>query len=165
MAAVKLPPGWLPDNEVAELQRLAQGATVLELGAWKGRSTVALSRVARYVVSVDRHQGVEGYKATGVDSLPSYLDSVRGLPNVAIVVADFADFVPFLDQSFDLVFVDGDHDRDSVARDAMLADIVVVNEGVVAFHDYDMKSVRDGIAEVFDGPPDGVVGSLAWFRQ
>jgi len=164
VAAVKLPDGWLPDNEARELQRLARGKVVLELGAWKGRSTVALAEVASYVVSVDRHQGVEGYKVTGVDSLPDYLDSVRGLPNVAIVIADFERFVPLLGWDFDLVFVDGDHDTQAVARDTQTALEHVRTEGKLVFHDWDMNSVREGAGSVLGlRSPEGIVGSLASF--
>jgi SAM-dependent methyltransferase len=162
VAAVKLPDGWLPDNEARELQRLATGKTVLELGAWKGRSTVALSQVAKYVVSVDRHQGIK--EAGGEDSLPDYLASVRGLENVAIVVADFARFVPLLGWDFDLVFVDGDHDKLAVARDTQTALEHVRTEGKLVFHDWDFNSVREGAGSVLGlRSPEGIVGSLASF--
>jgi SAM-dependent methyltransferase len=162
---MRLPDGWLPDNEVRELQRLAKGKTVLELGAWKGRSTVALGLVATYVVSVDRHEGVEGYGATGVDSLPDYLDAVRGLANVAIVVADFNAFCPLLCDYFDLVFIDGDHDHDSVARDTQTALEHVRGDGMLVFHDWDMSDVRAGAISVLGlRSPERLVGSLASFE-
>ena len=41
-----------------------------------------------------------------------------------MVVADFVDFVPLLKERFDLVFIDGDHDYDSVLRDIALALLV-----------------------------------------
>jgi SAM-dependent methyltransferase len=162
VAVVTYPPGWLPDNELRELQRLANGKTVLELGAWKGRSTVALSEVASYVVSVDRHQGIE--EAGGEDSLPDYLTSVRQLDNVAVVVADFELFVPLLGCDFDLVFVDGDHDTHAVARDTQTALEHVRSTGMLAFHDWDFDSVQEGIRSVLgDRQPIHVVGSLAAF--
>jgi SAM-dependent methyltransferase len=164
---MRLPDGWLPDNEVRELQRLAKGKAVLELGAWKGRSTVALGLVAKYVVSVDRHEGVEGYGVTGMDSLPDYLDAVRGLANVAIVVADFDAFCPFLCDYFDLVFVDGDHDTDAVARDTQTAleHVARGRDGTLVFHDWDMDSVREGVASALGSrSPARVVGSLASFE-
>lgn len=158
--AAILPPGWLSPADVAELTRLAAGRTVLELGAWKGRSTVALARVARYVVSVDRHRGIEGHDA---DSLPEYLENVRGLPNVAIVVADWLDLNRFLGR-FDVVFVDGDHDRASVARDAQLA--LERDPDVIAFHDWDAEDVREGAADVLGAAgPSGLSGSVASFAR
>jgi SAM-dependent methyltransferase len=156
---MQLPDGWLPDNEVRELQRLAKGKTVLELGAWKGRSTVALAEVAKYVVSVDRHQGIPGHGL----SLQEYLRVARDLPNVAIVIADFSSFCPLLCDYFDLVFIDGDHDADSVARDTHTALEHSTLSGDLAFHDWDMDSVREGVGRVLQRSPDRLVGSLASF--
>lgn len=156
-----LPNGWLPDEEAEQLQRLADGCVVLELGAWKGRSTVAMSRTAAYVVSVDRHQGIKG--VDGGDSLAEYLHVIRSLPNVAMVVASFSDFVPLLGRVFDLVFIDGDHDADSVQRDIRLAHAHVRDGGTLAFHDWDFASVRRGAAREKLRRPTGLVGSLAWF--
>src|SRR4029077_11328726 len=55
--ALTLPEGWLTSAEAAALAEIAAGKTVLEIGAWLGRSTVALARSARLVVSVDHHHG------------------------------------------------------------------------------------------------------------
>lgn len=157
---MQLPDGWLPDDEVRELQRLAKGKTVLELGAWKGRSTVALSEVAKYVVSVDRHRGIPGHGL----SLQEYLRAVRDLPNVAIVIAEFNRFCPLLCDYFDLVFIDGDHDDESVARDTVTALEHVTLEGRIAFHDWDFASVRAGAGSILGKrSPESVVGSLSSF--
>jgi len=163
-----LPDGWLSNQEATELQRLAAGKTVLELGAWKGRSTVVLAQVARYVVSVDRHQGLDvpaDHPQFGCDSLPDYLEAARGLENVAIVVADFQVFLPLLAVVFDIVFVDGNHDADSVERDALLAcQHAYFSTGIIVFHDHDLDSVQEGIGRVFHNrQPDSLVGSLAAF--
>ena len=45
-----LPQGWLLNEEADRLAEAARGRVVLELGAWKGRSTVLLTSVAEYVV-------------------------------------------------------------------------------------------------------------------
>ena len=156
-----LPDGWLTGADQRALQTLAFDKTVLELGAWKGRSTVVLSEAAKYVVSVDRHEGIE--QAGGEDSLPDYLGVARDLPNVAIVVASFADFVPLLAaRRFDLVFIDGDHDYANVQRDITLA--LMLDPPVIAFHDWDFAEVRDA-ATVILGEPNGVGGSVAHFKR
>ena len=159
---MNLPDGWLSPQEAKELQRLAKDKTVLELGAWKGRSTVVLAEVARYVVSVDRHQGIA--EVGGEDSLPDYLQSVRNLANVAIVVAQFDKIVPLLGSFFDMAFVDGDHDKQSVKFDVQLAMEHVHGRGIIALHDFDFESVRAGAAEIFGKrSPDSLVGSVASF--
>ena len=156
-----LPDGWLSPEEAKELQRLATGKTVLELGAWKGRSTVVLSEVAKYVVSVDRHQGIE--EVGGEDSLPDYLSAVRKLANVAIVVADFDSIVPLFREEFDLVYVDGNHDTASAVNDINLAIRAIKDDGVIALHDFDFESVQAAAKNVFGVVPDSLVGSVAAF--
>lgn len=159
-----LPDGWLDPNEADELRRLSVGMNVLELGAWKGRSTVVLAEGANYVVSVDRHKGTEGFGATGVDSLPDYLGHVRELENVAIVVAEFRQVMPFLGFHFDLVYVDGEHDWMSAMRDTQYAVEHCGEGGTIALHDWDMESVRRGVAHIFPTATPTVVGSVASFR-
>ena len=157
-----LPDGWLSPVEIKELQRLAKDKTVLELGAWKGRSTVVLSEVATYVVSVDRHQGIK--EREGVESLPDYLDNVLGLENVAIVIAQFDRIVPLFDSFFTLVFIDGSHDEQSVYQDAMMAMEHLDGYGTICFHDFDMDSVKKGVLRAMCRQPDSVVDSLASFE-
>lgn len=161
---MNLPQGWLTDEEAEELQRLARGQVVLELGAWKGRSTVVLAEVARYVVSVDIHTGIPGAYRAEEDSLDDYLRNVRGFSNVAIVIAMFEDIVPRLCKyAFNLVFIDGKHDTHSVVRDAQLA--ARISPSVTAFHDWDIKEVSEAIT-VFNGrEPDDLVGSLASYKE
>jgi predicted O-methyltransferase YrrM len=155
----ELPEGWLSRADIAELQRLGAGKTVLELGAYKGRSTAVLSEVAKYVVSVDRHQGVP---VGDDDSLADYLEAIRPLRNVAMVVANFQDFVPLLAEAFDLVFIDGQHEYAEVQRDIILT--LWVDPPVVAFHDYDFSDVKKAATEMF-GDPHAVHGSVASFRR
>lgn len=159
--AENLPRGWLSADEAAELQRIAAGKTVLELGAWKGRSTVVLAQVAGYVVSVDIHRGISIIPDSG-ESLTDYLANVRDLPNVAIVVAKFEQFVPLLREvAFDLVYIDGDHDRDSVSRDTRLA--IDLEAETIAFHDWGEPGVIAGASHLA-AEPTRVVGSLAVFE-
>lgn len=156
-----LPQGWLTPPEANELRYLSRGRTVLELGAWKGRSTVVLSEAAAYVVSVDTHRGIA--EVGGDDSLAEYLASVRDLPNVAIVVADWCDLSPLLGH-FDLVYVDGNHDLRSVERDTMIA--LERDPDWIAFHDWDFEEVRDGAAlSLGVSDPTRLTGSVASFHR
>ncbi len=106
-----LPTGWLSAREQHELERLAAGRRVLEIGVWKARSTVALARVARQVVAIDHFRGdaFAGHQ----DTLREAVDNVRwyGVADrVAIVVADFRDAFPaVVGDDFDLIFYDGCH--------------------------------------------------------
>lgn len=162
MPRTTLPDGWLSDVEADELRRLAAGKTVLELGAWKGRSTVVMAEVATYVVSVDRHQGIK--EREGEQSLPDYLDNVLGLDNVAVVIAPFHLVVPLFDSFFTLCFIDGSHDEKSVYDDAILAMEHVDGYGTIAFHDWDMDSVKKDVLRAMCRQPDSLVDSVASFE-
>lgn len=140
---MNVPPGWLSDLEADCLAQLARGKTVLELGAWLGRSTVVLASTAVHVVSVDWHKGDED--AGFGDTLPGYWDTVRNLDAVTMVVGRFEFVVPLFAPVFQLAFVDGCHAEDAVVRDARLA--AAVTRGLVAFHDYDQPAVQAAVSE------------------
>lgn len=153
---MRLPPGWLSDAEADCLAGLARDKTVLELGAWLGRSTVVLASTAAHVVSVDWHKGDED--AGFGDTLPGYWDTIRNLDNVTMVVGRFEFVVPLFAPVFQLAFVDGCHAVDAVERDARLA--LAVTRGTVVFHDYDQPAVQAAVTAVF-GPPVRQVDTLA----
>lgn len=134
-----LPEGWLTPAEAEVLRRHARGKLVLEIGSWKGRSTVVLAEVAKHLVAVDHHKGSVEHGPEAL-SLPDFvanlgLHGVR--EKVSVCVMDSARLVTFFKPAnFELVFVDGSHDFGSATRDGHTALHLVKPEGVVIFHDY-----------------------------
>lgn len=131
--------GWLSESEGAELQRLAAGLTVLEVGCWKGRSTVCLAQAAARVVSVDHFAGDE--YAGRAFTLPEAVETVAALDVrgcVTLVAGAFADVVPLLRlERFGLFFYDADHTYQATA-DALAAILGGASPSApVAVHDYD----------------------------
>ena len=155
-----LPEGWLVESEATELTRLAQDRIVLELGSWKGRSTVVLAKVARYVVSVDHHREMPARWGVAGDSFAAYFSNVRELANVGSLVAEFSAVSLFREDAFGLVFVDGLHDFDSVTADLVLAGRF---ECPLALHDWGRYEVEKAV-RALGREPDRVVGSLAVFE-
>lgn len=157
--------GWLSPAEGQALQELAAGGDVLELGAWKGRSACCLAQTARSVVSADWHGGDAG---TGPgDTRAKFVENVLALcPNgkVTQVVARFESLAGVLPAAaYDLVFVDGAHDAESVERDTRIALKAVKPGGAIAWHDWDYESVREGAARA-GLAAEHVVGDLGWCR-
>ena len=111
----ELPPwqeidGWLTEAEGICLQRYGKDKRCLEIGAYKGRSSVALAQVAREVISVDpfsaNDAGIaqENRKTTLIE----YLFHISGYQNIFPVIGYSHQILPLLKtRVIDMVFVDG----------------------------------------------------------
>jgi predicted O-methyltransferase YrrM len=149
-------PSAVTDAEAGVLASLAEGGTVLELGAQFGFSTVVLAQAARVVHSVDWHRG--DAEAGWTDSLPTFAENLRRhdvADSVVVHVGAFAAVLPLLAAGrFDLVFVDGAHDFASVAGDVAEALRLVKPGGAVALHDWGRFEVAAAVRSVTDLPAD-----------
>jgi hypothetical protein len=142
--------GWLTEDEGGELGRLAADKAVLEVGSYCGRSTICLARSARFVSAVDPFDG-RGTGAPG-DTLGTFRRNVEryGLAEkVKVYRGTSAEMLPLLPPVYDLAFIDGAHDRDSVAADAALAANCLRPGGLLVFHDYGDSD--KGVTEAVDG--------------
>lgn len=140
--------GWLRPEEGAALERLARGKRVLEIGSYFGLSTVCMARVAESLTSVDPHDG-RGTAEPG-NTLPKFRENLAayGLTEKVNVIVGTSTTAE-LTGPFDLVFIDGAHDAESVRADVIVALGVLAPGGVIAFHDY--RSLRDpGVALAVD---------------
>jgi predicted O-methyltransferase YrrM len=148
--------------ETAELQRLAAGKAVLEVGSAFGYSTVALGLVAESVIAVDPH--------TGHNSLAALIQNVEanGLTGkVRWIAGRSQDILPTLIAAFDMVWIDGDHSAETVEHDVTWALRLLRPGGVLACHDYDEATcpgVKIALDKLFGGP--GVLtDTLAVYQQ
>ena len=95
-------------GEAAELQRLARGGVVLEVGSLLGFSTVTLAAVARRVHSVDPHEGYPAHDPR--PTLEPFLANLRehGVRDRVVVhVGTDAEVLPALAPAqFTLAFLD-----------------------------------------------------------
>ncbi len=130
--------GWLRPDEGLALADLARGKRVLEIGSYCGLSTVCLARTAESVVSVDPHDGrstpaPRDTTAAFWANLDRY--GVRSKVKIHVgTVSDIPDGPDYCD--FDLVFIDGAHDYESVQTDIAKALERLAPNGLLAFHDY-----------------------------
>lgn len=143
--------------ETAELQRLAAGKDVLEIGSAYGYSAIALALVANKVTSVDPHRAL--------DSLPTFLANVEAAGVTAKIwrmTGDSRDLLPTLMPTFDLVFIDGDHAADMVTHDVQWGRKLLRAGGVLACHDLD-EDTCPGVRQALDAwrQPNYVVDTLA----
>ena len=131
-------PGWLTDEEGEALYDLARACTgkgvIVEIGSWKGKSTICLGLGSRAGVSVpvyaiDPHADYRfGDFKTNVERA-GITDLVRPIASLSQPAAD--DF----EEPIELLFVDGSHEYDLVLEDFEKWVPKVVDGGWVAFHD------------------------------
>lgn len=138
--------GWLGPHEGRLLYRLASEADpagcIVEIGSWHGRSTIWLAAGAKagrgaQVVAIDPHVGTtlrEQGETTEL-VLRANLERARLVDQVAIVVATSSEAVADWSRRVSLLWIDGDHEYESVRRDFELWEPHVLPDGVVALHD------------------------------
>lgn len=141
--------GWLSQPEGAKLAELAKGKRALEIGSYLGLSTISMAREANQVVSVDPHDGRDtGFPRDTVDDFAANLERHAVADKVTIHIGTFDECRHDIDGPFDLIFIDGAHDRDQVSSDAAHALRLLAPDGLLAFHDYDPR--HPGVTSAVD---------------
>jgi predicted O-methyltransferase YrrM len=131
-------PGWLTDEEGEALYELARACrgdgVIVEIGSWKGKSTVCLGLGSQAgksvpVYAVDPHADYRfGDFKTNVERA-GIADLVRPVASLSQAAADG------FEEPIELLFVDGSHEYDLVLEDFEKWVPKVVDGGWIAFHD------------------------------
>ena len=151
--------GWLAQAEGELLYKFARKCSgkgvIVEIGSWKGQSTIWLARGSRAgnrikVYSVDPHAGalVNQYRSTLDDFKRNVRDAGVSELVVPLVMTSEVAARQFA-QSVEFIFVDGDHNYESVKRDFDLWFPKMVKGGYMAFHD---TNHRTGVNFGYGGP-------------
>lgn len=175
------PDGWLTLAEIRQLKEMSRNGVVLEVGAYVGRSTVALAEAAFHVVSVDHHQGSlehqlgqpqhdERYYQRTLPALMANIEARALRSKVSICVMDSAWLWLFRPSAFDFAFVDASHDYECVLRDGRLALGLVRPGAYLAFHDYDsewreVRAAVDALAQGADLKVEKGADSIGLVRK
>jgi predicted O-methyltransferase YrrM len=174
--------GQISKAEAAALARLAAAvepaAEIVEIGSYRGRSTVALALGSRSgagarVYAVDPHvefTGARGGRFGPTDRQELYGNlAAAGVGDLVAVVAlgSVAAARAWDSKSVGLLFVDGDHAAEAVQADVDAWLPHLRPDAVVAFHDVDFAGVADPLAALVASGVLRAVGrvdSLAWFE-
>jgi predicted O-methyltransferase YrrM len=136
--------GWLSDAQGRALYDAAARVTgrgiILEIGSWKGRSTVWLAHGARRagarVHAVDPHvNSREDPHANTLEQFSSNIVHAGVADSVETLVMTSAEAAARLESGVELLFVDGDHSLEGARADAALWLPRVIAGGTVMFHD------------------------------
>lgn len=131
-------PGWLTDEEAEALYELAKRVTgrgaIVEIGSWKGRSTICLARGSKEgsgarVYAIDPHADYRFGEFKDNIQRAGLTDLVTPIPSLSQPAAD--DF----DEPIELLWIDGSHEYPLVREDFDKWVPKVVDGGWVAMHD------------------------------
>ena len=169
-------PGWLTEGEALRLFDLARairrpGAVAVEVGSWLGRSSVVIakglagSRGARlYCVDPWNGDGEDyarpEYSAIAQrQELPlheQFKANMRAF-DVEDTVRPLRGYSADVGSAFtgvvDLLFIDANHEYESVREDFEIWSPQLAPDGVIAFHDADHEGPRAVIDEFISGRP------------
>ena len=153
--------GYTKESELELLLRLAEsmpaGAVVVEVGSFRGRSTVAIAEGLRSVagarlIAVDTFAGDPGWTEI------ADVSEARRLFDRNTSEIDFLDVIQaesvraaaqVADGSIDWVFIDALHDYRSVRADIRAWAPKVRPGGLISGHDYGRAGVTDAVLAVF----------------
>jgi predicted O-methyltransferase YrrM len=185
-ARVRAAPGLLTERE-ARFLILAATATpgrgvILEIGSFKGKSTVGLASVAAHyrlgpVVAVDPHTAPASTDPSLGDQVSSFDDfgntlAAAGLTAHVEVHRTFSrDLAAGWNRPIRLLWIDGDHTYGGAKEDLDLFAPHLIAGGIVAFHDV-LHSfagpIRVFVEEVLRSDrygPAGCCGSIGWAQH
>lgn len=125
--------GWLLPEEGRALADLSRGKRVLEIGSYCGLSTVCIGRTAEHVTAVDYFDGRSTPAPYNtLDNFKANIERYGLTDKVQICHPD--DDIPL--PEYDVAFVDGAHDYESVSSDIARCLAVLKPDGLLAFHDF-----------------------------
>lgn len=147
--------GWLTDEEAdlliaataGAVRRFGDSLKIVEVGSYCGRSTIVLTSVIKIlcprakIFAIDPHDGRIGDADRAIQSLPPTLGRFKR--NLAEAGAmEHVEILPVhswetaWDQPIGMLFIDGLHDYDNVARDFRHFESWLSLDAYIAFHDY-----------------------------
>jgi predicted O-methyltransferase YrrM len=149
--------GWLSEKEGELLYNLAKQCKegyIVEIGSYKGKSTIYLAQgsLAGHqapVVAIDPHLDCTGYEFLSNLDKAGVNKHVKSLHNYSWQV-----YWWFWHRPIELLFIDGSHKYKDVLFDLELYFPLVLDGGVIAFHDSVMfDGVRKVVNEIiFESP-------------
>jgi predicted O-methyltransferase YrrM len=174
--------GWLTEAEGNLLFRMAAecppGMAIVEIGSWKGKSTVWLASGVRssagtFVFAIDPHeQSLEDPGATTLEDLKRNL-ARSGVTDAVVPIVEMShSAAPAFQPTPGVVFVDGSHLQDAVRIDLDDWFPKLAEGGVLALHDVlndrwsgPRRALRGLLWRSTEISAVQFVDSIAWMRK
>jgi predicted O-methyltransferase YrrM len=141
--------GFLTTDEGVLLYQLAKNCTgkgvIVEIGSFKGKSTVYLALGSKYgnnvkVYAIDPHTGKGEYSSVFGETL-TFKEFSQNIENARVedvvipMVMTSEQAAKKFGHKVELIFIDGGHDWISVWQDFNMWYPMIVEHGIIAFHD------------------------------
>jgi len=157
--------GWLSTVEGEALATYGEGKDCLEIGSFKGKSANYIAPKANSLVCIDPFRADESGQNQFIDytTLQEFLKNTSRFKNIIPVIGKSEDVhSQFKDGQFEMIFIDGMHDYDSVVNDIKNYWPKLKMGGHMCFHDYqkDWNGVIQAVDEFFI-KPDELYDSIA----
>lgn len=116
---------------------------ILEIGRFTGGSTIVLATAAGAAAKIDSVD-----KTPQDDATLSRILKTLQLEKRINLIADDANNLPVREESYDLIFIDGDHSYEGVSKDYLRWRKALKNSGHLVFHDYEES--EPGVIKLVD---------------
>lgn len=176
--------GWLSAQEGVFLFKLASrlpaGAVIVEIGSYKGKSTIWLAsgisnQPESLVYAIDPHKGSSERKGEygKINTLPEFMNNVKkaGLGNfVQPIACESEKAAKSFDKKIDLLFIDGSHTFEAAKNDFVLWSQRLKPDGWVVMHDATVLSGPWKVAKKYiflsrEYRDTGMLGSMVFGRH
>jgi hypothetical protein len=143
-------------DEIYWLQHYAKKVdSIVEVGCWKGETTkIFLENCKGTVYAIDNFKGNNDIlDATHGKYIPEeiekmFLNNVGHYPNLKLLKMDSEEaYKLFEPKSIDMVFIDADHDYESVKRD--IENWMPISKKIIFGHDYHLPEIQKVLIEKF----------------
>ena len=168
--------GWMTyEEQLCLYEESKKHEIIVEIGSWKGRSSVALLTgnkgkvycVDTWLGSSDT-QDLTHTMAKEEDVFEVFKENTKSFSNLNIIRKKSIDAAKdFDDESIDFCFIDAGHSYEECKLDAETWYPKVKKGGTIAFHDY-QEDIWMGVVKCVDelyGKPNEIHGSIALIRK
>lgn len=129
--------GWNSEREVgyflASLIRLTKAKTVLEVGVFEGYTS------AEMIKALPKHgyyAGIDIKDLRANENKQAFVNLSKEGKVIDLIIEDSLTSMPKLQKNhFDLVFIDGNHEFNHVLKEFKIAETLITQTGIIAFHD------------------------------
>lgn len=142
--------GWFDKNEGALLfeiiKKTPQEITIVEIGTAWGYTAALMAMTGHKVITIDNYKDLNQSPAHPITHIQNTF--LRTLP-IQFIKGESIEIAPlFINESIDILFIDTNHEYQSVKQDLENWLPKVKSNGIVLFHDYgSWKGVTEAVDE------------------